>query len=47
MIAPLQDGNIRAHNLYEISAHGKEKQVNFLRGTSFKVMKVEETKGTS
>ena len=34
------------HNLYEIYEHGDEKQVNFLRETSFKVTKIEKTKGS-
>ena len=47
MITPLTNGKTKAHNLYEIYEHGKEKQVDFLRDTSFMVTKVEETKGTS
>lgn len=46
MITPLQDGNTKAHNLYDIYEHGQEKQIDFLRGTSFKVTKIEKTKGT-
>lgn len=45
-ITPLPNGKTRAHNLYEIYEHGDEKQVDFLRDTSFMVTKVEETKGT-
>lgn len=47
VITPLTNGKTKAHNLYEIYEHGKEKQVDFLRNTSFMVTKVEETKGTS
>lgn len=46
VITPLQDGNTKAHNLYDIYEHGQEKQIDFLRGTSFKVAKIEKTKGT-
>ena len=46
VITPLPNGKTRAHNLYEIYEHGDEKQVDFLRDTSFMVTKVEETKGT-
>ncbi len=46
VITPLANGNTRAHNLFEIYEHGAEKQVDFMRGTSFKVTKIEETKGT-
>lgn len=46
VITPLQDGNTKAHNLYDIYEHGQEKQIDFLRGTSFKVTKIEKTKGT-
>ena len=46
VITPLPDGNTKAHNLYEIYEHGDEKQVNFLRETSFKVTKIEKTKGS-
>lgn len=40
IIEPLKDGSTKAHNLYEIYNHGEEKQVNFTRGTSFKITKV-------
>ena len=40
IIEPLKDGNTKAHNLYEIYNHNDEKQVNFTRGTSFKITKV-------
>lgn len=40
IIEPLKDGNTKAHNLYEIYNHGDEKQVNFTRGTSFKITKI-------
>ncbi len=40
IIEPLKDGKTKAHNLYEIYNHGDEKQVNFTRGTSFKITKV-------
>ena len=46
VITPLQDGNTKAHNLYDIYEHGQEKQIDFLRGTSFNVTKIEKTKGT-
>lgn len=46
VITPLQDGNTKARNLFEIYMHGDEMQVNFLRGTSFVVTKVEATEGT-
>ena len=42
----MPDGNTKAHNLYEIYEHGDEKQVNFLRETSFKVTKTEKTNGS-
>ena len=47
VITPLANGKTRSHNLYEIYEHGDEKQVDFLRDTSFKVTKVETTDGTS
>ena len=37
IITPLQNGKTRAHNLFEIYHHGDEHQVDFLRGTIFKV----------
>ena len=40
IIEPLKDGSTKAHNLYAIYNHGNEKQVNFTRGTSFKIIKV-------
>lgn len=40
IIEPLKDGNTKAHNLYEIYNHYDEKQVNFTRGTSFKITEV-------
>lgn len=40
IIKPLIDGKTKAHNLYEIYNHGGEKQVNLIRGTSFKITKV-------
>lgn len=46
VITPLPNGKTKAHNLFEIYKHGDENQVDFLRNTSFKVTKVEETKGT-
>ena len=46
VITPKNDGKTKAHNLYEIYEHGDEKQVNFLRGTSFEVLKIEPTPGT-
>lgn len=47
VITPLQNGKTIAHNLYEIFEHGDEKQIDFLRDTSFEVTKIEETEGTS
>lgn len=41
LVSPLQNGRSRAHKLFEIYEHGDEKQVNFLRGTSFEVTKIE------
>lgn len=29
VITPLQDGNTKAHNLYDIYEHGQEKQIDF------------------
>ena len=46
VITPLSNGKTKAHNLFEIYEHGDEKQVDFLRNTSFKVTKVEATEGT-
>lgn len=46
VITPLSKGKTKAHNLFEIYEHGDEKQVDFLRNTSFKVTKVEATEGT-
>lgn len=46
IITPLSKGKTKAHNLFEIYEHGDEKQVDFLRNTSFKVTKVEATEGT-
>ena len=40
IIEPLKDGSTKAHNLHAICNHGDEKQVNFTRGTSFKITKV-------
>lgn len=42
LISPLANGLTRAHNLFEIYEHGDEKQVNFLRGTSFEVTQIEK-----
>lgn len=47
VITPLSNGKTKAHNLFEIYEHGDEKQVDFLRNTSFKVTKVEATEGTA
>lgn len=46
IITPLRDGTTKAHNLFEIYKHGDEMQVDFMRGTSFVVTRVEETEGT-
>ena len=46
IIKPLGDGKTKAHNLYEIYPKGDEYQVEFLRGTKFRVDKIEDTKGT-
>lgn len=46
VITHLANGKTKAHNLFEIYEHGDEKQVDFMRGTSFKVTKIEKTKGT-
>lgn len=46
VISPLKEGRTKAHNLFEIYEHGDEKQVNFLRGSSFVVTNVEPTAGT-
>lgn len=43
VITPLSEGKTKAHNLFEIYEHGDEKQVDFLRGTSFLVTKIEQT----
>lgn len=43
ILTPHDNGKTRAHNLFEIYEHGDEKQVNFLRNTSFVVTnKVED-----
>lgn len=42
----LKNGKTKAHNLFEIICHGDENQVEFLRNTSFEVLKVTETEGT-
>lgn len=46
VIIPLPNGETKAHNLFEIYNHAGENQVDFLRGTTFKVTKVENTKGS-
>lgn len=46
VITPLTGGKTKAHNLFEIWEHGDEKQVDFLRGSTFKVTKVETIPGT-
>ena len=46
VITPLANRKTNAHNLFEIYEHGDEKQVDFMRDTSFKITKVEKTKGT-
>ena len=46
IITPLSGGKTKAHNLFEIYEHGDEKQVDFLRGTSFLVTKIEQTEET-
>ena len=42
LVTPLSSGRTRAHNMFEIYEHGDEKQVNFLRGTSFEVTQIEK-----
>ena len=42
LVTPLSNGRTRAHNMFEICEHGDEKQVNFLRGTSFEVTQIEK-----
>lgn len=44
VITPLPNGETKAHNLFDIYNHAGE--VDFLRGTTFKVTKVENTKGS-
>lgn len=46
LVTPLSNGRTRAHNLFEIYEHGDEKQVNFLRGTSFEVTQIEKREGS-
>lgn len=46
IITPLKKGYTKAHNLFEIYEHGDEKQVDFLRETSFVVTKIEKTEGS-
>ena len=41
IITPLSNGQTKAHNLFKIYNHGGENQVNFLRGTSFYVTKID------
>lgn len=42
LVTPLSNGRTRAHNMFEIYEHDDEKQVNFLRGTSFEVTQIEK-----
>ena len=42
VITPLPTNETRAHDLYKIRNHGNECQVNFLNGTSFEIMSIEE-----
>lgn len=37
VITPLPDGRTKAHSLFELYNHGDETQVNFERGTNFRV----------
>ena len=46
LVTPLSNGRTRAHNMFEIYEHGDEKQVNFLRGTSFEVTQIEKHEGS-
>ena len=46
IISPLKNGKTRARNLFEIYKHGDENQIDFLRGTHFKVTKIEDTEKT-
>lgn len=46
LVTPLSNGRTRAHNLFEIYEHGDEKQVNFLRDTSFEVTLIEKREGS-
>lgn len=46
LVTPLSNGRSRAHNLFEIYEHGDEKQVKFLRGTSFEVTQIEKREGS-
>lgn len=42
IIAPVSNGNTRAHSLFELYNHGDETQVNFERGTKFKVVDIKD-----
>lgn len=42
IIAPVSNGNTRAHSLFKLYNHGDETQVNFERGTKFKVVDIKD-----
>lgn len=46
VITPLPEKKTSAYDIYKIYNHGDENQVNFLKGTKFRVTKVEkDTRG--
>ena len=46
VIKTLPENETKAHSLYLIHYHSNETQVNFLRGTSFKITDIEPIEGT-
>ena len=46
VIKTLPENETKAHSLYLIHNHSNETQVNFLRGTSFKITDIEPIEGT-
>ncbi len=46
VITPLPANKTNAHSIYEIYNHGNETQVNFIRGTHFRIDKMESIDGT-
>ncbi len=46
VIKTLPENETKAHSLYLIHNHGDETQVNFLRGTSFKITNIEPLEGS-